>query len=122
MITCTIDGVTLQVREGTTILEAARENGIEIPTLCYLKEVSNIGSCRLCMVEAQGYDRLLPSCRTAVEEGMVLRTNTEKLEGYRRSMLQLILANHRMECVDCPANGDCALQQLCGRYKVGVSP
>jgi formate dehydrogenase major subunit len=122
MITCTIDGVTLQVREGTTILEAARENGIEIPTLCYLKEVSNIGSCRLCMVEAQGYDRLLPSCRTAVEEGMVLRTNTEKLEGYRRNMLQLILANHRMECVDCPANGDCALQQLCGRYKVGVSP
>ena len=120
MITCTMDGKTLRVEEGTTILEAARANDIYIPTLCCLKGVSSVGSCRLCMVEAGG--RLLPACRTAVEEGMVLRTDTERLEGYRRSILQLILANHRMECVDCPANGECSLQQLCGRYKVGVSP
>lgn len=121
MISVIMNGKPLQVSEGTTILEAARDNGIEIPTLCYLKEVSSIGSCRMCMVETQD-GQLLPACRTAVSEGMVLQTATERLERYRRSMLQLILANHRMECVDCPANGQCTLQQLCGRYRVGVSP
>ena len=122
MITCTIDERTIQVPEGATILDAARANGIDIPTLCHLKEVSSLGMCRLCMVEAEGFERLLPACRTAVTEGMVLHTHTPRLEGYRRRMLQLILANHRLECVKCPANGQCSLQQLCGRYKVGVSP
>ncbi len=122
MITCTIDGKRLEAREGTTILELARANGIDIPTLCYLEGVSDIGACRLCMVEAEGYDRMLAACKTVVKEGMVLRTSGERLDSYRREMLRFLLSNHKADCMNCAKNSICALQALCNRYGVEHSP
>ena len=121
MIQCTIDGKHIEAPDGVTILELARANGIDIPTLCYLKGVNDIGSCRLCMVEAEGYDRLLASCKTVPKEGMVIRTDTERLEEYRREMLEFLLSNHRTNCMSCAENGECTLQALCNRYGVEES-
>ena len=118
MITITINGRILQVPEGITILQAARENGIRIPTLCYLEGVSDIGMCRLCMVEAEGYRHFLPACRTRALDGMVIRTESETLTAYRREMLDLILSNHRQDCMSCAANGACELQDLCNEMDV----
>ncbi|MBQ9156830.1 MAG: formate dehydrogenase subunit alpha [Eubacterium sp.] len=118
LIQITIDGTVCQVCPGTTILEAARANGIRIPTLCYMEGVSDIGMCRICMVEADGYDNLLASCRTRVKDGMVIRTESDRLARYRREMLNLILANHNLDCMSCPANGSCQLQDLCNEYQV----
>ena len=120
-ITCTLNGKRCQGEKGVTLLELARANGIDIPTLCYLKDVNEIGSCRLCMVEAEGYDRLLPACKTRAREGMVVRTDTERLASYRREMLRFLLSNHRVECMSCAENGLCALQALCNRYGVSES-
>ena len=117
----TINGKQIAVAAGTTILEAARENGIDIPSLCYLKDVNDLGSCRLCMVEAEGFDRPLPACRTKAAEGMVIETETPKLVDYRKTMLRLILSNHRASCLSCPENGACRLQSLCNRYGVEES-
>ncbi len=112
MITFTINGKTCEVPENITILAAAKKHGIKIPTLCFLEGVSDIGSCRLCMVEAKGSKSLLPACRTKVAEGMEITTDSEKLTEYRKSMLKLILSNHILDCMSCPANGKCELQKL----------
>ena len=117
-INITINQKILSVPPGTTILDAARTNGIEIPTLCYMEGVSDIGMCRMCLVEAEGYDNLLAACRTRVRDGMVITTESERLLRYRREMLNLILANHNQDCMSCPANGNCELQNLCNRYDV----
>ena len=117
-IKISINGRTLSVTPGTTILDAARRNGIDIPTLCYMEGVSDIGMCRLCSVEAEGFDKLLASCRTKAVDGMAITTESEKLTRYRREMLNLILANHNQDCMSCPANGSCELQDLCNRYDV----
>ena len=121
MISFFIDGKKIQAEENLTILETARANGIEIPTLCYLEGVNEIGSCRLCMVEAEGSDRLLAACRTKVQEGMVIRTMTPRLEEYRRQMLHFLLSNHRTDCMSCAKNGSCQLQNLCNRYGIDRS-
>ncbi len=113
-----INGKAVTVPEGTTILEAAREIGVDIPSLCYLKDVNDQGSCRLCMVEAEGCSRPLPACRTKAAEGMAVETETPRLAEYRRTMLRLILANHRAACLSCPENGACRLQALCSRYGI----
>ena len=113
-----INGKTVSVPAGTTILEAARANGIDIPSLCYLKDVNDLGSCRLCMVEAEGCARLLPACRTKAADGMVIETETPKLAEHRKTMLRLILSNHRISCMSCPENGACRLQALCNRYGI----
>ena len=118
MLNLTINGKPCAVPEGTTILEAARTVGIDIPSLCYLKDVNDLGSCRLCLVEAAGYERLLPACRTRAVEGMAVETETERLAAHRRTMLRLILSNHRSACMSCPENGACRLQALCNRYGV----
>ena len=118
MISCTINGKKIAVPEHTTILEAARQNGIEIPTLCYLKGVNEIGSCRLCMVEVEGLDHLIAACKTQVQEGFVITTESEKLTSYRCTMLKLLLSNHVVDCMNCTENGTCQLQVLC--YKYGV--
>lgn len=118
MITVTIDGNRIEAAEGMTILEAARENGISIPTLCYLEGVNDIGSCRICMVEIEGYDNLFASCKTKVQKDMVIRTDTPKLSEYRREMLKLILSNHNVDCMSCPENGVCQLQKLCNQYGI----
>ena len=121
MLNLTINGKKCTVPEGTTILEAARANGIDIPSLCYLKDVNDLGSCRLCLVEAEGFDRLLPACRTKAADGMVIETETPKLAEHRRTMLRLILSNHRASCMSCPENGACRLQALCNRYGIEES-
>ncbi len=118
MINITINGSQYEANEGSTILDVARANGIDIPTLCYLEGVSDAGSCRLCMVEAQGFDNLLPACRTKVKDGMVLNTESDTLTEYRKEMLKLILSNHNQDCMSCPANGTCELQSMCNRYDV----
>lgn len=122
MINVTIDGKAYQASEGSTILDIARNNGIDIPTLCYMEGVSDIGSCRLCMVECEGYFMMLPACRTKARDGMVLTTESDSLTAYRRSMLELILSNHNLDCMSCPANGTCELQSLCIRYGVEHAP
>ncbi len=117
-INITINGRKLQVNEGITILDAAEAAGIHIPTLCYYKQVNEIGSCRICMVEAKGFRSMLPACRTKVCEGLDITTESEALQQYRREMLRLILAGHRTDCMSCASNGSCDLQKLCNRYGV----
>ncbi len=118
MMNIRINGIDYEAREGATILEVARENKIDIPTLCFLEGVSDIGSCRLCVVEALGYKSLLPACRTRIKNGMVITTESDTLTEYRREMLKLLLTNHNQDCMSCPANGTCELQSLCNRYGV----
>ncbi|MBQ7260267.1 MAG: formate dehydrogenase subunit alpha [Lachnospiraceae bacterium] len=118
MINITVNGKVIEAQENTTILETAKAAGIDIPTLCYLKGVSNIGSCRLCMVEVEGYGYLLAACKTKVREGMVINTESERISLYRKEMLRLILSNHNIDCMSCPANGVCKLQTLCNKYEV----
>ena len=113
-----IDGKKVSAAPGATILEAARAEGIYIPTLCYLKEVNEIGSCRLCMVEIEGSDHLYAACRTKAMDNMVIRTSSDRIAEYRRTMLRLILSNHVADCMSCPGNGICHLQELCNRYGV----
>ncbi|MBQ5533803.1 MAG: (2Fe-2S)-binding protein, partial [Lachnospiraceae bacterium] len=118
MIEIKINGISYQAEEGKTILDIARENGIDIPTLCYMEGVSDIGSCRLCAVEVEGFRNLLPACRTKAKDGMVIITTSDRLTEYRKEMLQLILTNHNQDCMSCPANGTCELQLMCNRYEV----
>ncbi len=116
-----INGKNIAVPEGTTILEAARKLGIDVPSLCYLKDVNDPGSCRLCLVEAEGHEQLLPACRTKALDGMVVETETPKLAEHRKTLLRLILSNHRAACMSCPENGACRLQALCTRYGIEES-
>jgi len=118
MIHITVDGVALQVEEGKTILQAARENGIRIPTLCYLERVSNIGSCRLCVVEIDGMDKLPTACTTKVKEGMVIQTMSPRVVQARKTVLNLLLSNHHQDCFSCASNGKCELQAVCNEYEV----
>ncbi|MCY6485821.1 NADH-dependent [FeFe] hydrogenase, group A6 [Clostridium aestuarii] len=106
----TIDGIEIEVEKGITILEAARKSGVEIPTLCFLKEINEVSSCRVCLVEVG--PKLLPSCTVKVEDGMVVKTNTPKVRSARKTVVQLLLSNHKRECTTCSRNGNCELQKL----------
>src|ERR1017187_10058258 len=110
--TLTIDGREVGAREDQTILEVARENDIRIPTLCELTGRSNPGACRLCLVEVKGVPRLLPACVTHVAEGMEVTVHSERLERYRRSILELLFAERNHVCSVCVSNGNCDLQSL----------
>ena len=110
--TITINGQLVSVREEDTILQAAREAGIAIPTLCYLPGVSAHGGCRLCLVEIGGSNRLQAACVTRVAEGMDIHTDTEKLREYRRMIVELLFAEGNHICSVCVANGNCELQTL----------
>ncbi len=112
MVSITIDGKQLTVDASKTILQAAREAGIAIPTLCYLEGINEIGACRLCIVEVEGMNRLVPSCNTKVEEGMVIRTNTEKIRTARKINTELILSQHQCQCTTCARSGNCVLQKI----------
>jgi bidirectional [NiFe] hydrogenase diaphorase subunit len=112
VITLTIDGQLVSARDDQTVLETAREAGINIPTLCQLEGASNAGACRLCLVEVQGIARLLPACATRAAEGMEVRTNTDRLRKYRRMTLELLFAERNHICAVCVANGHCELQTL----------
>jgi bidirectional [NiFe] hydrogenase diaphorase subunit len=108
----TINGKQTSAPEGATILEAAREAGVEIPTLCHLEGVYDVSACRLCLVEVAGTSKLLPACTTPVTESMDVRTNSERLRKYRRMTLELLFAERNHVCAVCVANGHCELQTL----------
>ncbi|MGF1539954.1 MAG: bidirectional hydrogenase complex protein HoxU [Pleurocapsa sp.] len=110
--TLTIDDRPLGVRESETILDAAKGAGIHIPTLCHLEGVSDVGACRLCLVEIVGSHKLQPACVTQVTEGMKVYTNSERLQKYRRTIIELLFAEGNHVCSVCVANGNCELQDL----------
>ena len=116
MINLTIDNKNIEVPEGTTILHAATKLGIDIPTLCYLKEINEIGDCRMCLVEIEGKKGLATSCIQKVEEGMVVHTKTPEVLEARKTMLDLILSNHHQNCENCVRNENCELQDLIKQY------
>lgn len=118
MINIKINGMPLSVPEGSTILEAARFAGIEIPTLCYLKDINEIGACRICMVEVKGARSLVTACVYPVFEGMEVFTNTKKVMDSRKMTLELMLSTHKRACLSCPRSGSCELQALCTDYGV----
>jgi NADH-quinone oxidoreductase subunit G len=112
VVTVTIDGREVQVPEHTTILEAARAAGVEIPTLCYLKDLNEVGACRVCVVEVEGIDQLVASCNNYVLDGMVVRTNSPKVRMARKTNVELLLSQHDSECTSCVRSGNCSLQTL----------
>lgn len=113
MVNIKINGFSLEVKKGTTILEAARIAGIEIPTLCFLKEINAIGACRICVVDVKGARSLVASCVYPVFEGMEVFTNTPTVIESRKQTLQLILSDHDRKCLSCVRSGNCELQTLC---------
>ena len=117
-VTLTIDSKSVTVPEGTSILEAAKTAGIDIPSLCYLKDINVIGSCRVCVVEVERAKTLLAACVTPVGPGMVVHTNTPKVRASRRMTVELILSDHPYECPTCPRNLNCELQSLAERLGI----
>ena len=113
MVNLTIDGQAVSVPAGTPILEAARQVGVHIPTLCYLKDLNEIAACRVCVVEVEGNEKLNAACNTAVEEGMVVHTASPRVLRARRINVQLILSQHNVSCATCVREGNCALQRVC---------
>ncbi len=119
MIELTINGKNIKVEQGTTILQAALKNGIYIPNMCYDKRLRPYGGCRLCVVEVEGQPRLFAACSSPVAEGMVVQTESPKLARARKTVLELLLLYHPLECPDCDKSGECDLQDL--SYKYGPS-
>lgn len=112
MVNLTIDGKQISVKENTTIMEAADQNGITIPSLCYLKGINEIAACRVCVVELEGKERLITACNNIAEEGMVVYTNSPKVRRHRRNTVELILSQHDCLCVTCMRSGNCSLQKI----------
>ena len=110
--TLTIDGQMVSAYEHNTLLEAAQESGIHIPTLCHLDGVGDAGACRLCLVEIAGMNKLLPACVTKVSEGMEVTTKSDRLQRYRRTIIEMLFAEGNHTCSVCVANGNCELQDL----------
>ena len=123
MVNVKINGIAASVPKGSTILEAARQIGIEIPTLCYMKKINEIGACRICIVEAnegRGF-RQVTACVYPVSEGMEVLTNTDKIQKARKTTLELILSTHEKKCLSCSRSTNCELQKLCNEYGVEES-
>lgn len=123
MLNVKINGISVSVEKGSTILDAARAAGVEIPTLCFMKEKNEIGACRICVVEAnegRGF-RIVTACVYPVSEGMEVLTNTEKIQKARRTTLELILSTHEKKCLSCVRSTNCELQKLCRDYGVEES-
>ena len=118
IITLTIDGIEAKAKKGMTILEAAREIGIDIPTLCFLKEINEVGECRMCIVEVEGMRGFATSCIQKVAEGMIVHTNTPAVVEARKAVLDLILSNHRIDCLKCVRSGNCELQKVAKQMNV----
>ena len=122
MVNVTINGIALQVEEGTSILEATRIIGMPVPTLCFLKGINEIGACRACVVEVEGEkhaQHLVTACNNACEEGMVIHTNTTRVREARRTNLELLLSQHRINCPACERNGTCELQKVVSTMPIG---
>ena len=118
MVNLVIDGKSIQVEENITILEAARRNGIDIPTLCFLKDINEVGDCRMCIVEIEGRRGFATSCIQKVEEGMKIKTHSPEILEARKIILDLILSNHHKDCLTCSRNGNCELQNLAMKFNV----
>ena len=112
IITLTIDGHDCGATADQTILDVARENGIDIPTLCHLDGLSDVGACRLCLVEVKGTPRLLPACLTLVQEGMEVTAHSDRLNNYRMAVLELLFSERNHICSICVSNNQCELQAL----------
>ncbi len=115
-INLTVNGVPVTVPEGTRILDAAIKAGFKVPTLCYMKDLCNESSCRVCVVEIKGNRKLMTACSTVVSEGMEVLTNTPKVRASRKITLELMLSNHHKECLSCVRSGNCELQTLANEY------
>lgn len=115
----TLDGTTREVADGTLILEVALDQGIDIPTFCYQARLAPLASCRMCLVEIEGMGKLQPSCATPVTDGMVVNTNTTLIADTRQFMLELLLANHPLDCPVCDKGGECELQDMVFEYGAG---
>jgi len=120
--TLTIDNQQVSARAGQTILEVAREHNIDIPTLCHLDGLSDVGACRLCLVEIKGSNKLSPACVATVEEGMEISTATDRLKNHRRTILELLFAERNHICSVCVANNHCELQTLAQKQGVTHVP
>ena len=118
MINLTIDDQNVTVPEGTTILQAAKQAGIDIPTLCFLKDINEVGDCRMCIVEVEGRKGFATSCIQTVEEGMVVHTHTPNVLEARHVILDLIISNHSKDCLTCTRSGNCELQVLATKFNV----
>ena len=118
MVNLKIDDKDVCVEEGTTILAAARQAGIDIPTLCFLKDINEIGDCRMCITEVEGRKGFATSCIQKVEEGMNVKTHSPAVMEARRTILDLILSNHQRDCLTCTRNGNCELQNLAVKFNV----
>ena len=118
LINLTIDGQKVTVPEGTTILNAAKQVGIDIPTLCFLKDINEVGDCRMCIVEVEGRRGFATSCIQTVEEGMVVHTHTPNVLEARHVILDLIISNHAKDCLTCTRSGNCELQALATKFNV----
>ncbi|QEK11576.1 4Fe-4S dicluster domain-containing protein [Crassaminicella thermophila] len=121
-VTLTIDNIKVEVPKDYTILQAAKLAGIDIPTLCYLKDINEIGACRVCLVEVEGARALQASCVHPVAEGMVVKTNTKKVRDARKSNVELILSNHNRECLTCVRNKNCELQNIADELGISEIP
>lgn len=117
-ITLKIDDKEVKAKEGTTILQAAKQVGIDIPTLCFLKDINEVGDCRMCIVEVEGRKGFATSCIQKVEEGMIVHTHSPAVMEARRVILDLILSNHHRDCLTCSRNGNCELQALAVKFNV----
>ncbi|MEG0250121.1 MAG: NADH-dependent [FeFe] hydrogenase, group A6 [Peptostreptococcus sp.] len=122
MVELTIDNIKLKVEEGSKIIDVAREIGIKIPKLCFLKDINEIGACRICSVEVEGTSKLLTSCNNIVEEGMVIKTNSPKVRKARRTNIELLLSQHDFRCATCVRSGNCSLQEIANDLSVETMP
>ena len=118
IVTLKIDGVQISVSEGTTILKAAKDNGILIPTLCDLEGLTPYGGCRLCLVEVTGSPKLFPACTTPANPDMEVTTNSERLKNYRKTAIEMLMAERVHMCAVCVANDHCELQALANQLGV----
>lgn len=122
MIALTIDGINVEVEPGATILDAARKAGVQIPTLCHIKELTPTGACRMCVVEVQGRPGLIPSCAFPAEKGMNVNTASPKVLNARKTIVELLLASHPNECLTCARNQKCELQSLASEHNLENLP
>ena len=114
-----IDGLSVAVPEGTSVMRAAALAGVDVPKLCATDSLEAFGSCRLCLVEIDGVKGTPASCTTPVRPGMTVRTQSPKLEKLRRGVMELYISDHPLDCLTCAANGDCELQDMAGAVEIG---
>ena len=117
-ITLTINGQSVKGKTGDTVLAICKANGIDVPTLCHLDGLTDVGACRLCVVEIQTEKKPIPACNYPARDGLVIKTNTPQIERYRKQVLELLFAERNHFCMFCESSGDCELQKMAYRYQM----